>query len=251
MVSNLRKQDGQNCGDNVFAGISAGPDEAGLFTQFLDAHDFSANTRRAFRQDIRKFAKWFNEANHEPFVVGRVTTRDVADFRNHLRRDQGQAVATVNRALVTLRRFFGWLADQGYIPANPVRAVKELKRQQLAPKGLERQVVRRHRRRPTGRRTAFRLLHRRRRSGRERGDRRRRSVPLLVRRRRRTRRPGGRLRPPDADAAGRERQAVALRRRHGDAAAGPSPAPLRQPEGGPLKPCLLPSTWHRCPWRCC
>jgi len=72
-----------------------------------------------------------------------VTTRDVSDFKNHLRRDQEQAVATVNRALVTLRRFFGWLADQGHVSANPVKPVKELKRQQLAPKGMERQDVRR------------------------------------------------------------------------------------------------------------
>ena len=72
-----------------------------------------------------------------------MTTRDVSDFKNYLRRDQGQAVATVNRALVTLRRFFGWLVDQGSISANVVKPVKELKRQELAPKGMERQDVRR------------------------------------------------------------------------------------------------------------
>ena len=92
---------------------------------------------------MRKFARWFVGANHEPLVMGRVTTRDVTDFKNALRRDQGQAVATVNRAIVTLRRFFGWLVDQGQVRTNPVKAVKELKRQQLAPKGMERQDVRR------------------------------------------------------------------------------------------------------------
>jgi integrase/recombinase XerC len=94
-------------------------------------------------QDVRKFARWFSKANGEPLVVGRVTTRDVSDFKNYLRRDQGQAVSTVNRALVTLRCFFGWLVDQGHVPANVVKPVKELKRQQLAPKGMERQDVRR------------------------------------------------------------------------------------------------------------
>jgi site-specific recombinase XerD len=133
----------KNWGDNVFDGIPVGDQEASFFNQFLAAHDFSSHTRRAMAQDVRKFAAWFTSANREPFKVGRVTMRDITDFRDQLRREKGQAVATVNRALVTLRRFFGWLAEQGHLPANPAKAVKELRRQQLAPKGLERSLVRR------------------------------------------------------------------------------------------------------------
>jgi integrase/recombinase XerC len=69
--------------------------------------------------------------------------RDLTDFKDWLRREQKQAVATVNRCLVTLRRYLRWLADQGHITANPAQAVKELRRQQLAPKGLDRSQVRR------------------------------------------------------------------------------------------------------------
>lgn len=133
----------KNTGDNVFDGIPVGSEEGSLFARFLDSNDFAGNSRRAMIQDMRKFAGWFSTANGEPFVVGRVTTRDVSDFKNYLRRDQGQAVATVNRALVTLRRFFGWLVDEGQVRTNVVKPVKELKRQQLAPKGMERQDVRR------------------------------------------------------------------------------------------------------------
>ena len=132
----------QNSSDSVFRNISVGSDESVLFTQFLDAHDFAEDTRRAFTQDVRKFARWFSESNREPFKVGRVTVRDVTDFRQHLRNDQGQAVATVNRALVTVRRFFRWLAEEGHVSNNPAKQVKELRRQQLAPKGLERNQVR-------------------------------------------------------------------------------------------------------------
>lgn len=38
---------------------------------------------------------------------------------------------------------FNWLTDQGHVPANPAKSVKELKRQQLAPKGLDQSQVRR------------------------------------------------------------------------------------------------------------
>ena len=73
-----------------------------------------------------------------------MTTRDVTDFKDYLRREKGQAVATVNRNLVTLRRFFGWLVEQRTTSRQiRPRRVKELRRQQLAPKGLERSQVRR------------------------------------------------------------------------------------------------------------
>ncbi len=132
----------QNSADNVFGNIRIGREEASLFAAFLSDHDFSDNTQRAMIQDVRKLARWFVEANKEPFVVGRVTTRDVSDFRDDLRRNHGQAVATVNRALVTVRRFFNWLVEHEHLVKNPASKVKELRRTELAPKGLAREEVR-------------------------------------------------------------------------------------------------------------
>jgi len=133
----------KNWGDNVFEGIPVGQNEALLFSKFLAGQDFCPNSRKALGQDMRKFARWFTEANKEPFAASRVTVRDLTDFRDHLRREKGQSVATVNRCLVTLRRFFRWLAEQGHVSSNPAKPVKELRRQQLAPKGLDRGQVRR------------------------------------------------------------------------------------------------------------
>lgn len=141
-MSNLCPQGRQNSGDNVFQGIPVGDQEATLATEFLAGHDFALHTRRAIKQDFRKFASWFASANREPFTVGRVTIRDISDFRDYLRKEKAQAVATVNRCLVLLRGFFTWLVDQGHVPSNPAKVVKELRRQVLAPKGLERSQVR-------------------------------------------------------------------------------------------------------------
>jgi site-specific recombinase XerD len=141
-MSNSRQQGRQNSGDNVLKGIPVGKKEGRLITAFLDSHDFSKNTRRALIQDVRKFARWFSTANKEAFTVGRVTTRDITDFKENMRREQEQAVSTINRALVTIRRFFTWLVDQGHVAANPAKKVKELRRQALAPKGLEKSQVR-------------------------------------------------------------------------------------------------------------
>ncbi len=133
----------KNSGVNVFGGIPVGRAEPVLLDEYLAGHDFAPGTRRLIARDVRQLAEWFSSSNTEPFVVGRVTMRDVVDFRNHLRHQKGQAVATVNRSLVLVRRFFDWLAKEGHIPSNPAKSVKELKRQALAPKGLDQSQVRR------------------------------------------------------------------------------------------------------------
>jgi site-specific recombinase XerD len=142
-MSDFRPEDRQNTNDNVFRGLPVGEMEAKRLATFLDSHDFSANTRKAIASDLQKFARWFTESNREPFILTRVTTRDVIDFRGYLHREKKQAVASVNRALVLIRKFFDWAVQQGAVASNPAKAVKELRRQQLAPKGLDRAVVRR------------------------------------------------------------------------------------------------------------
>jgi integrase/recombinase XerC len=113
-----------------------------LAAAYLGGHDFSIHTRRAIRNDLRNFARWFFQANKEPFTIQRTTVRDVVDFRNCLRRERHQAVSTVNRALVTIRRFFTCLVEQHHLKTNPAKQVKEIRRQQLAPNGLDSATVR-------------------------------------------------------------------------------------------------------------
>ena len=108
----------------------------------MDSHDFSVHTVKAIKQDIRKFACFCVDANNEPYDSKRCTVLDVRCLKKHLRENKGQSVATVNRALVSIRRYFDWLVAQEYINVNPAQAVKELCRQQLAPQGLERSQVR-------------------------------------------------------------------------------------------------------------
>jgi integrase/recombinase XerC len=129
--------------DKAFKGVRSGERERSLFIRFLEAYDFRPNTLRAISSDLRQFMLWFNEKNGEQFVLERVTTRDLSDFRNHIRNDRGLAVSSVNRSLVLIRRFLGWLVAQDALKANPAKPLKELRRVELAPKGLDGQEVRR------------------------------------------------------------------------------------------------------------
>lgn len=113
-----------------------------LVSRFLDGNDFSANTRRAFSHDIRSFAIWFEQTNKEPLSALRVTTADITGYKDHLWKQQKKSISTVNRALVSLRRLFSWLVEEGMLAANPCKKVKELRRQELAPQGLDQSQVR-------------------------------------------------------------------------------------------------------------
>ncbi len=114
-----------------------------LVNDFLAAHDYSPHTDRAIRADLDKFARWFTAANNERFDLTRITVRDVADFREHLARVRRQSVATVNRSLVSIRRFLGHLVKSGAIPDNVAESVRELRRAPTVPKGLTTAQVRR------------------------------------------------------------------------------------------------------------
>ena len=84
----------ENSADSAFESAFIQKAESDLIKRFLENNDFSKNTQRAFGQDLMKFATWFVNSNREPFRIERVTTRDVSDFRDSLRRDDGKATAS-------------------------------------------------------------------------------------------------------------------------------------------------------------
>lgn len=142
MSSNCYSQGTENWKDNVFKNITTAKNEQLYFRQFLDSQDFSKHTVKALIFDIRKFALYFTVVNKEPFDCSRICVTDMTSFKRHLREEKGQAVSTVNRAIVLIRNYLEWLVGQGIIESNPGKVVKELRRQQIVPKGLERSQVR-------------------------------------------------------------------------------------------------------------
>jgi site-specific recombinase XerD len=133
----------QNWSDKAFMGVRSGDRERSLFLRFLESHDFRPNTVRALTSDLHRLMVWFSARNGEQFVLERVTTRDITDFKNYMRNEKGLAISSVNRALVMVRKFLGWLVKTGELASNPAEMVKELRQVELAPKGLTAQEVRR------------------------------------------------------------------------------------------------------------
>ncbi len=131
----------QNTGDNGFE-TSLAAILLPLVNGFFQTADYAESSRRAVRADLLKFGRWYTSANNETFDPKRVTVRDCADFRDAMRREMNQSVATVNRSLVSVRRFFSWLKDAGHVSSSPADSVKELRKQELAPKTLDRAQIR-------------------------------------------------------------------------------------------------------------
>jgi len=117
--------------------------ESSLFARFLDENDFAVKTQEAFASDFKKWVSYFEGVYGDEYDSRVVTLRDVTDFRTQLREERGQAVATVNRCLVTLRRYFSFLAQEEVIAHNPAAKVKELRRTPSAPKAIDRTTIRR------------------------------------------------------------------------------------------------------------
>lgn len=86
---------------------------------------------------IKQFIKWFDETNGYT-NVDKVTPMDIKEFKQYLITIKERKPATVNKALVTLKGFFDWSVENGFINYNPTRKIKLVEKQKLAPKWLER-----------------------------------------------------------------------------------------------------------------
>jgi len=113
-----------------------------LIANFVLEGDYADSTGLAMISDIKDFIRWYVKINKEKFNFQRVTTRDIVDYKNHCIEESNHAANTVNRKLATLRIFFKYLRTEGRIEKNPSDVVKNVARQPLAPRGLDRQQLR-------------------------------------------------------------------------------------------------------------
>lgn len=106
------------------------------FAAALAAQDVSAKTIEAYTLDVAAF---FNHAGHDD--PARVTTPDIIEYRRQLVA-AGRKPATINRALIALRRYFDWCLQRGAIPDNPAAPVKRIDQVQQPPRHLSDQEIR-------------------------------------------------------------------------------------------------------------
>jgi integrase/recombinase XerD len=106
-----------------------------------DMLDLRPATIRNYLGDVRLFMAWCEQASQGNdaeaiFSPARVATPTVTRYRDYLQHDLKRKPNTVNRYLVSLKRYFSWAVDSGLIGRDPTRAVKLVAQTPRPPRHL-------------------------------------------------------------------------------------------------------------------
>lgn len=109
--------------------------------------DLTSASRRNYVSDLRHFAAWY-EANcirstdgvvlsQTEFDPRAITTPALTRYRAYLQKDLCQKPNSVNRALISLKRYFSWTIQKQLISYDPSIPVKLVGEEEHAPRHLE------------------------------------------------------------------------------------------------------------------
>ena len=125
--------------DNTGINLESYTDIVDQFIDWLQTYaDLGETTLRNYKGDLRDFITWWEsgEGGGVPFDPAAVATPTLTQYRAHLQTVQKKAPATINRHLVSLKRFFTWCAEAELIARDPARVVRSVPSQRSAPRQL-------------------------------------------------------------------------------------------------------------------
>lgn len=108
-----------------------------------EREDLTQASIRNYLSDLRHFIAWFEaeqeaNANDEAtFTPQAITTPALTRYRSYLQMIQRQKPASVNRSLISLKRYFGWVTQCHIITYDPSVAVKLVGQEESTPRHLD------------------------------------------------------------------------------------------------------------------
>jgi integrase/recombinase XerD len=105
------------------------------FEQFLRAQDLSASSLRGYLGDMAKFVQWYEGWTGEPFDPTAMTTPAITRYRAHLQ-EQRLKPASINRYLVSIKKFCAWCVENDLLQRDPARSIKLVPETKPAPRKL-------------------------------------------------------------------------------------------------------------------
>ncbi len=105
------------------------------YTAYLQLEvDTSASTVRNYLSDLRQFIAWCEttwasgQEQTRSFTPAAITTLLLTRYRTYLQHTLQLKPASVNRALVSLKRYAAWATEHALITRNPARRSSSFRR---------------------------------------------------------------------------------------------------------------------------
>jgi integrase/recombinase XerC len=108
------------------------------FVGWLQAKGVSVSSVKSYLQDIRVFARWFEEVNGQALHPSLVTGVDLRAFRTWQITDGGAKPSTWNRRRSALAQLCRWALEAGHLSYDPFQGVDVADQVELPPRWLER-----------------------------------------------------------------------------------------------------------------
>jgi integrase/recombinase XerD len=113
------------------------------YTTYLrDAVDVRPATLRNYLSDLRQFIAWCEvtwSAGQEAeasFTPTALTTPLLTRYRAYSQRTRQLMPASINRALISVKRYCAWAVEAGVLPRDPAKVVKSVGQQAASPRHL-------------------------------------------------------------------------------------------------------------------
>ncbi|MBO0795062.1 MAG: tyrosine-type recombinase/integrase [Ktedonobacteraceae bacterium] len=127
---------------------SLGEEAVAQYRQVLWEHeDLTSASRRNYLSDLRHFVAWYEaqftrrtdeaSSSQPAFAPQAITTPVLTRYRTYLQKELHQKPNSVNRALISLKRYCGWAMQKQLISYNPSAPVKLVGEEEHAPRHLE------------------------------------------------------------------------------------------------------------------
>lgn len=111
--------------------------------QLCTAEDLTTATIRNYLSDLHHFVAWYESlrkqgCEEEPvFRPEAITTPTITDYRTYLQQTLRLKPNSVNRSLISLKRYFAWVLSTGCIKHDPAKVVKLVGEEVSAPRHLD------------------------------------------------------------------------------------------------------------------
>jgi integrase/recombinase XerC len=111
------------------------------FIHALNTHkDLNPKTLKEYANDLKHFIGWFETADHQEkeniFRIEDIATPTLTRYRESAQKVMELKPATINRRLITLKRFFDWAVSESRIRSDPSKPVKLIPEEKVSPRRM-------------------------------------------------------------------------------------------------------------------